>query len=81
MAQALVRYSKILEIVGDIVKVQVPQDQFNQDLKIRLGDLAILRQTNGEQFRAQVIHLRLDAVSLQVFGGTNGISTDASVSF
>ena len=81
MAQSLVRYSKILEIVGDIVKVQVPQDQFNQDLKIRLGDLAILRQTNGEQFRAQVIHLRLDAVSLQVFGGTNGISTDASVSF
>lgn len=85
MSQALVRYSKIIEIVGDIVKVQLPdlkqQRQQQDSLKIRLGDLAILEQHNREKLRGQVINLHGNVVALQIFAGTNGISTDATVSF
>ena len=81
MSQALVRYSKILEIVGDIVKVQVADTGINQELKIRLGDLALVEQCNGDALRGQVINLDRDVVSLQIFAGTNGVSTDATVTF
>lgn len=81
MAQALVRYSKILEIIGDIVKVQVPSTGQQQDLKIRLGDLAMLEQPHSESLRGQVINLKRDVVSLQIFAGTKGVSTDATITF
>ena len=81
MSQALVRYSKILEIVGDIIKVQVPEMSQQQVLKIRLGDLAEVEQDNGQVLTGQVINLYRDVVSLQIFAGTNGVSTDATVSF
>ena len=42
MVRDLVRYSRILEIVGDILKVRVPSSGDGKDAAVRFGDLAIL---------------------------------------
>jgi len=76
MAQSLLRYSKILEIVGEVIKVQVPESS-----PARFGDIAIVEAGDGEQSLAQVIHLDEQSASLQVFSGTKGIGTDANVRF
>ena len=81
MTRELVRYSKVLEIVGDILKVRVPQAAANQDAAVRFGDLAILEERDGTQSLAQVININRDSVSLQVFTGTKGISTESTVRF
>ncbi len=81
MLQALVRYSKILEIIGDIIRVQVPETAHQQDNSPRFGDLAVVENSDGSLSLAQVINLKEDTVALQVFKGTKGISTDSSVSF
>ena len=81
MLQALVRYSKILEIIGDIIRVQVPETAHQQENSPRFGDLAVVENSNGSLSLAQVINLKGDTVALQVFKGTKGISTNSSVSF
>ncbi len=81
MLQALVRYSKILEIIGDIIRVQVPETAHQQENSPRFGDLAVVENSDGSLSLAQVINLKQDTVALQVFKGTKGISTDSSVSF
>ncbi len=81
MLQALVRYSKILEIIGDIIRIQVPETAHQQDNSPRFGDLAVVENSDGSLSLAQVINLKEDTVALQVFKGTKGISTDSSVSF
>ncbi|MGD1716145.1 V-type ATP synthase subunit B [Dapis sp. BLCC M172] len=81
MLQALVRYSKILEIIGDIIRVQVPETAHQQENSPRFGDLAVVENSDGSLSLAQVINLKEDTVALQVFKGTKGISTDSSVSF
>ncbi|OZH54050.1 ATP synthase subunit B [Hydrocoleum sp. CS-953] len=81
MLQALVRYSKILEIIGDIIRVQVPDTAHQQENSPRFGDLAVVENSDGSLSLAQVINLKEDTVALQVFKGTKGISTDSSVSF
>jgi V/A-type H+-transporting ATPase subunit B len=81
MPQALVSYSRILEIVGDIVRVRVPGDTGGGEKGPRFGDLAIVESTDGHRSLAQVINLRRDSVALQVFSGTKGVSTASSVRF
>ena len=76
MAQSLLRYSKILEIVGEVIKVQVPEAS-----PARFGDIAIVESADGGKSLAQVIHLDRNSASLQVFSGTKGIGTDATVRF
>ncbi len=78
MTQELVRYSKVLEIIGDILKVQVAAAAGGE---VRFGDLAVLEQASGETSLAQVININRDQVSLQIFTGTKGIATDATVTF
>jgi V/A-type H+-transporting ATPase subunit B len=80
-SQSLVRYSKILEIIGDIVRVQVPEDANEQNISIRFNDLAVVEDEHGNQSLGQVISLKADTVALQVFNGTKGVSTDSSVRF
>ena len=77
----LVRYSKVLEIVGDILKVQVPPAGNGDAAAVRFGDLAMIEQTDGATSLAQVININRDAVSLQVFDGTKGVSTASTVTF
>ncbi|MGK7874212.1 MAG: V-type ATP synthase subunit B [Xenococcaceae cyanobacterium] len=81
MPQTLVRYSKILEIVGDIIRVQVPESAHKKETGPRFGDLAIVENSDGSLSLAQIINLKEDTVALQVFRGTKGVSTESAVRF
>jgi V/A-type H+-transporting ATPase subunit B len=80
-SQILVGYSEILAIVGDIVRVKVPEEENGNGITSCLEDLAVLQTVDGSLSLAQVIGIKRDVVSLQVFGGTRGISTDSTVHF
>jgi len=85
MPRSLLRFHRVLEIVGDIIKVEVPHAMIGGDGRAgapRLHDLAVVvdRSRPGGAL-AQVIQVQRDEVSLQVFTGTKGLSTEASVSF
>jgi V/A-type H+-transporting ATPase subunit B len=81
MGQALVSYSNVLEIVGDIIKVSVQETTSGKGPVARLGDLAIVESEFGHQSLAQVIQIDRNQVSLQVFSGTKGLSTRAITRF
>ena len=83
MPQLLLRYSRILEIVGDIVKVKVPPSE-QGDSAVRFGDLALIEsesEFDQQERLAQVILIENDKVSLQIFAGTKGLSTRSVVRF
>ncbi|MBY5935037.1 V-type ATP synthase subunit B [Tateyamaria omphalii] len=80
MVRELIRYSQVLEIVGDTLKVHVPE-QAGTDSVVRYGDLAVVKSVDGASSLAQVIRIERDVVSLQVFSGTKGISTGATATF
>ncbi len=80
MLDQMVRYSRITEIVGDIIKVFVPQAAVGEEPAVRLGDLAII-EDGPTRSLAQTFSIDRDAVALQVFSGANGISTTASATF
>ncbi len=69
----LVRYTRATAIVGDILKIRARD--------VGLGDTAIVETGEGDQSLAQVIQMEGDEVSLQVFGGGKGLSTQATVRF
>lgn len=71
--QQLVRYTRVQEIVGDVIRLNATG--------VRLGDMAEVENTDGESSLARVIGLDRDLVSLQVFAGGKGLSTDAVVQF
>ncbi|QXP83356.1 V-type ATP synthase subunit B [Methylococcus sp. Mc7] len=83
MALSLVRFKKILSIVGDIIKIEVPAigEAGLGAVEVRLGDLAMIEDTAALRSVAQVIRIEQEQVSLQVFSGTRGFSTQASVHF
>jgi V/A-type H+-transporting ATPase subunit B len=81
MIETLIGYSRILAIIGDIVQVQVPEDVTDNAIAPRLEDLAVVEALDGTRSLAQVINIKHDVVALQVFGGTRGIATDATVRF
>jgi V/A-type H+-transporting ATPase subunit B len=70
-----------LSIVGDILQVQVPEPADGEDAVVRFRDLAIIEESDGRKSLAQVINITRDAVSLQIFTGTKGVSTGATVTF
>ncbi len=65
-------YTKIESIVGNVITVKADG--------VRSGDLALVSTPAGSSY-ANVIKLDGELVSLQVFSGANGISTDAEVRF
>lgn len=73
MYSDLVRHTRVLGIVGDILKVRAEGVAFNE--------LALVENSDGFQSPAQVVRLEGDEVSLQVFAGSKGISTGANVRF
>ena len=73
MLQDLTYYTDVVGIVGDILKVRADG--------IGFGDLAVVENWDGETSLAQVIELQDDEVSLQVFVGGKGLSTEARVRF
>ncbi len=69
----LLRYTRATAIVGDILRIKARD--------VGLGDMAIVSSADGEESLAQAIHLQGDEVSLQVFSGSKGLATDATVRF
>ena len=76
----MIRYKDIVSIVGDIINVRVP-GMLEGDVPPRNKELAVVEQRGQFFSLAQIIRLDRDVVSLQVFRGTNGLSTEASVRF
>jgi len=79
--QSLARYSNVLEIVGDILKVRVPEHGTDGGFGIAFDDLALVEDSGGYRSLARVIRLDREVVTLQVFTGTKGLSTEATVQF
>ena len=73
MLTDFVRHTRVIEIVGDIIRVSATG--------AALGDLAIVDGGAGETSTAKVVGIDRDIVSLQVFAGAKGLSTDARVRF
>jgi V/A-type H+-transporting ATPase subunit B len=80
MVRELMKFTRVLEIVGDTIKVAVPSDHA-ENVSVRFGDLAVIEAVDGEKSLAQVIHIDRSDVTLQVFSGTKGISTQATATF
>jgi V/A-type H+-transporting ATPase subunit B len=57
IVKTLFRYTNILEIVGDIVKIKVPLSGNGQGSAVKFGDLAILENSLGKPSTAQVISI------------------------
>ncbi len=82
MAQTLVRYSNVLEIVGDILKVRIPGvGDEETGAGVAFNDLALVEDPGGFRSLARVIRLEHDVAALQVFSGTKGLSNRASTRF
>jgi V/A-type H+-transporting ATPase subunit B len=81
MIEQMVRHQNIVSIVGNIITVNIGSSITSTDITTRFGDLAQIEDINGSQSLAQVIKIDGSKVSLQVFSGTRGISTAASVRF
>ncbi|MGI9474501.1 MAG: V-type ATP synthase subunit B, partial [Rubripirellula sp.] len=73
MLDELTYYTSVISIVGDIIKIRATD--------VGLGDLALVENWDGDRSLAQVIELQGDQVSLQVFTGGKGLSTNARVQF
>ena len=73
MIKELVRHTRVMDIVGDIIRVRAKD--------VVLGDLAIVENTDGATSLARVVSLDRDIVNLQVFAGSKGLSTRAGVRF
>ena len=63
MTRELVRYSRILSIVGDILQVQVPEPAAGEEAVVRLKDLAVIEEADGRKSLAQVINIARDRSS------------------
>jgi len=82
MAQTLMRYSDVLEIVGDILKVRIPGvGADNASTGVAFNDLALIEDPSGFSSLARVIRLSRDVASLQVFSGTKGVSNRVTTRF
>jgi V/A-type H+/Na+-transporting ATPase subunit B len=73
MIEKLIRQTKVIDIVGDMIRVRAP--------RVSLGELGVVHNTDGTESIARVVGLDHDIGSLQVFTGGKGISTDAKVTF
>ena len=71
--QELLGYTKTTAIVGDIVKIRASD--------VGLGEMAVVQSPDGQQSLAQIIQLDGTDVSLQVFAGGKGLSTQSTVRF
>jgi V/A-type H+-transporting ATPase subunit B len=73
MLREITSHTDVVGIVGDILRIRAQNVSF--------GDLAVVENWDGATSLAQVIELSKDEVSLQVFTGGKGLSTEARVRF
>ena len=77
----LVSHTRIVDIVGDIIRTQVSSTKSESEGRPCLGDLALVDSGDGATSLAQVIDIDRDMVSLQVNSGTKGLANNSSVRF
>ncbi|WP_442508614.1 V-type ATP synthase subunit B [Novipirellula sp. SH528] len=73
MFNRLLRYTKVISIVGDILTIRA--------INVGLGDLAVIENQDGDRSLAQIVEIQREEVSLQVFVGGKGLSTNVRVHF
>ncbi len=73
MIRQLLRYTRVVSIVGDILTIRAAQ--------VGLGEMAVVESPDGRRSLSQVVEIQRDQVSLQVFSGSKGLSTDSKVYF
>ncbi|MGR9086139.1 MAG: V-type ATP synthase subunit B [Gammaproteobacteria bacterium] len=81
MFEGMIRHHDIISIVGNIITINVPSMKDRPSIRTRLGDMALITDANHSESLAQVIEIDGNWVSLQVFSGTQGFSTAASIRF
>ena len=69
MSISAITYDRILSIIGEVVRVALPPQVRMDPNGPRYGDLAVVREGEGEARLAQVVKLDPGEASLQVFGG------------
>lgn len=77
----MVRHQHIQSIVGNIITVRLANVENRRSILPHFGDLARIEDLYGRRSLAQVIRIRDSEISLQIFSGTQGLSTHASVTF
>jgi V/A-type H+-transporting ATPase subunit B len=69
----LIRHTRLVDIAGDTARLRAAG--------VALGELAWVDNADGERLLARAIELDGEMVTLQLFGGSKGLSTNASVHF
>lgn len=73
MLSEVLSYTRVSDIVGDICRVRATD--------VALGELAIVENEEGDSSPAKVVAIDGEIVSLQVFAGTKGLSTESRIRF
>ena len=81
MTAVSINYDKVLSIVGDVVRIALPPQTKDDPDGPRFGDLALIREGDGTPRLAQVVRVSEGEASLQVFSGTEGLSTRSQARF
>ncbi len=81
MSGIAVKYDKVLSLVGDVVRVALPPQSRDDPAAPRFGDLAIVTDDDGRPRLSQVVKISAGEASLQVFAGTQGLSTRSQARF
>lgn len=81
MSIVSVKYNRVLSIIGEVIRIALPEQAEDDAEGPRYGDLAIVQDSDGEPRLAQVVKLGAGEASLQVFGGTQGLSTRTHARF
>ena len=81
MSEVFLYHTRILSIIGDILRISLPPAAGSHGDVPCFGDLAEVRDVDGRPRLAQVVKLDGEEASLQVFAGSKGISTRAKVRF
>ena len=81
MPTVTINYDRVMSIVGEVIRIALPPQTRDDPEGPRYGDLAVVREGNAEGRLAQVVKLDASEASLQVFGGTQGLSSKTVVRF
>jgi len=80
MPDSVFLHTRVLSIVGDMLRVALPPARGGAERPV-FGDLAEVRDDQGRPRMAQVVKLDDGVAALQIFSGSKGVSTKATVRF
>jgi V/A-type H+-transporting ATPase subunit B len=80
MPDSVLLHTRVLSIVGDMLRIQLPPAR-GTAARPAFGDLAEVHDDQGRPRMAQVVKLEEGVAALQIFSGSKGVSTKATVRF